>query len=848
MTRKGAATTGAATTGAATTGAATTGTAIACAAIALAGAAAPCALHADAVPHAQRQVVAGAAVESQAVGDFRAIRAAEASSDTARIEGILRLAGASPASDPSGVVALRARNALDAVARRRAAAKAAELVEAEDAIESARAALLATLRGETLGAARALEAELLLESAEDLLLRRLAATATDAMLAAGLPSDAELDAALRISTIVRARLADPALDRPGDEALLFRVRVLRGLSALLEHDLARLDPHGHPDGAADAARARARAALDEAALSQIAAPGVLAEVLALAEARTTTDPARRATLLATAARSRDAATAFVARLELWRDGGLRGDAPRTGSGTDLLAQLSLAAEVRAHTDAGRDAASIEASIVASIERWIDGAGRGAVETAALRTARAVATLPGTATSPPTLTALHLLLGLDAPAPPRDALLAAARDARVGPAVALRVAETLLRTGDADGAASLILDSLERFDALPSARGALEIALEVLRLRALSAVSTQSAAADGMRSPEDAALSEALRIACRRFEGDTAAPIWRIELEIIDDAGAAVETRPFEAGDAAPPWLVRALAAREELIAAESARTDGGARGARAAAVRLEGALAMLAPSTEAVAGHTHAERRIALLAARRWLDLAASSDTGRDPPAALGLLASASPAVGAHARALLSTLVDRAAQALDRKSPREDAAPIGATLGTFAALVDAAARTEGGDGASATARAFRELLAGDHAAAVGAARDALERAADERPRLWVLAEALRGTGTREALDEAFSRFRALAPIAARERDSWWWRGQLGQLEVLSALDSAHESTRADIVARVNQLLALDQGLGGEALRARFESLRARAESPRTRAAEPRPGEPTEEAP
>ena len=816
-------------------GAATTGAAIACAAIALAGAAAPCALHADAVPHAQRQVVAGAAVESQAVGDFRAIRAAEASSDTARIEGILRLAGASPASDPSGVVALRARNALDAVARRRAAAKAAELVEAEDAIESARAALLARLRGETRDAARALEAELLLESAEDLLLRRLAANATDAMLAAGLPSDAELDAALRISTIVRARLADPALDRPGDEALLFRVRVLRGLSALLEHDLARLDPHGHPDGAADAARARARAALDEAALSQIAAPGALAEMLALAEARTTTDPARRATLLATAARSRDAATAFVARLELWRDGGLRGDAPRTGSGTDLLAQLSLAAEVRAHTDAGSDTAAV----VAAIERWIDRAGRGAIEVAALRTARAVAMLPVTETSPPTLTALHLLLRRDAAAPlPREALLAAARDARVGPAVALRVAETLLRTGDADGAATLILESLERFDALPSARGALEIALEVRRLRALSAVSTRNAAADGPDPPEDAALADALRLASRLFAADAAAPSWRMELAIIAGGKATDDTGLPASADAAPPWLVRALAGREELVAAESGRAGAGEGFALA---RLEGALALLASSADSVAAHGHAERRIALRAALRWLDLAASSETGREAPAALGLLARASPAVGAHARSLLPTLVDRAALGLDRGLPRDDSAAIATTLATFAALCDSPAPAPPDDTTAATARVYLALLAGDHAAAASAARDALARAPDDRPLLWALAESLRREGSRASLDEAFARFRVLAPIASRARDLWWWRGQLGQLEALSSSESARGSSRADIVARVNQLSALDQVLGGEALRRRFESLRVRA-------AEPRPGEPTEQAP
>lgn len=808
--------------------------AAACAAIALAGAASPCAVRAEAAPRASPQSAESAAAASEAVRDFRAIRAAEAASDPARLEEILRLAGVSRASDPMGVVALRARDALDAVGRRRAATTAAELAEAEDAIESARGALLARLRGETPDSARALQAEILLESAEDLLLRRLAAPALDAMVAVGLPTEPELDAARRISALVRARLADEALDEPADEARLFRVRVLRGLSAVLEHDLSRLAREER----APETIATARAALDEAARSTIAAPGVLADVLALAQARVSADPAERAPLLATAARSGDAATALVARVELWRDGGLRGDAPRAGDGTDLLSQLSLAAEVRARAESGSDAAAI----AACIERWIDRAGRGAVEVAALRTARVVATLPITASSPPTITALQLILRRDAAAPlPREALLAAARDARVGPAVAMRVAETLLRGGDADGAASLILESIEHLDALPSARGALEIALEVRRLRALSAISTRRAAADGARSPEDAALAEALRLACTRFDGDAAAPSWRIELEIVEDAGASVETGRGgggEAVEAAPPWLVRALAAREELVAAESGRAGAGEGFALA---RLEGALALLASSADSVAAHGHAERRVALRAALRWLDLAASSETGREAPAALGLLARASPAVGAHARSLLPSLVDRAALGLDRGLPRDDSAAVAATLGTFAALCEPPAPASTGDTTAATARVYLALLAGDHAAASSAARDALARSPDDRPLLWALAESLRREGARASLDEAFTRFRALAPIASRERDAWWWRGQLGQLEVLSTPDPARGPSRADIVARVNQLVALDQGLGGDALRARFESLRARAD-------EPRPSEPTEQAP
>ncbi|MBI1304334.1 MAG: hypothetical protein GC172_11200 [Phycisphaera sp.] len=797
---------------------------VACVAIALAGIAVPTAMAAHAAPHAALQAA------DELVGDFRAIRAAEAAMDRARIEEILRLADGKRRGEPRGLVAARAWNALQAVELRRAATTAAALVAAEDTIESSRDALIESLRGGGLDAARALQAELVLESAEDLLLRRLAAPATDAMLAVGLPLEAELVAATRVSAAVRARLVDGALAEPGDASRSFRVRVLRGLSALLEHDLARLAQKEDAARPAGDARARALAALDEAAASGVEAPQALRDVLALAQARSSSDPVRRAALLQTAAESDDDATALVAKIEAWRDAGLSGDAPRAGAGAELLAQLSLAAEVRARAEAGEGAASI----AAATERWIDRAGRGSTEAAAQRIAAVLATIPVDETTSPTLVALRVLLPAGrSPAPPREALLAAARDARVGPVVAIRVAEALLRAGDADGAASLILASIERFDELPAARGALEIALEVRRLRALSAVSVRMAAADGAITQEDAALADALRIASSRFARDAAAPSWRLERALLGAEEASGGTAPSEAADAAPPWLVRALGAQEEIRAADAARARGDMQVAFA---RLDGALALLAPAADSVAAHTHAERRVALRAAWRWLELAASDDAPRDAtteaPAALALLATASPAVGAHARAVLPALTDRAALVLDLFPSREAAAPLEATLRLLARLAAATAHDGGDDRVCAAARAIADLLAGEHAAAEETARAALVRTADDRALLWALAESLRRAGTRESLDESFTRFRALAPVAREDRDTWWWRGQLGQLEVLAASIGERQASRADIVARVNQLSTLDPALGGGALRARFEKVRMRAEEPR----------------
>ena len=100
---------------------------------------------------------------------------------------------------------------------------------------------------------------------------------------------------------------------------------------------------------------------------------------------------------------------------------------------------------------------------------------------------------------------------------------------------------------------------------------------------------------------------------------------------------------------------------------------------------------------------------------------------------------------------------------------------------------------------------------------------------------WVLAESLRSRaeiemqmeGQMEAQMEAFALYRELSPLAAADRDRFWWRAQLAQLELLAAQPSLAKG-QADIVARVNRLTAIDATLGGPVLAKRFEAVRAKA--------------------
>ena len=107
------------------------------------------------------------------------------------------------------------------------------------------------------------------------------------------------------------------------------------------------------------------------------------------------------------------------------------------------------------------------------------------------------------------------------------------------------------------------------------------------------------------------------------------------------------------------------------------------------------------------------------------------------------------------------------------------------------------------------------------------ARGALAADANDRLSRWVLAESLREQPAAEARSEAFELYRQLSPLSATERDRFWWRAQLAQLEMVAAR-TGRDADPADIVGRVNRLEALDSALGGPGLAKRFEDIRDNA--------------------
>jgi hypothetical protein len=104
------------------------------------------------------------------------------------------------------------------------------------------------------------------------------------------------------------------------------------------------------------------------------------------------------------------------------------------------------------------------------------------------------------------------------------------------------------------------------------------------------------------------------------------------------------------------------------------------------------------------------------------------------------------------------------------------------------------------------------------------ARRLVEENPNDRRSLWLLAESLRIAPTDAAHAEAFALLRELAPLSATDRDSYWWRAQIAQLEMLG-LDPARA---LDIAARVNRLAALDANFGDARLTERFTRVRAAA--------------------
>jgi hypothetical protein len=126
---------------------------------------------------------------------------------------------------------------------------------------------------------------------------------------------------------------------------------------------------------------------------------------------------------------------------------------------------------------------------------------------------------------------------------------------------------------------------------------------------------------------------------------------------------------------------------------------------------------------------------------------------------------------------------------------------------------------------SARATVLGQLCAGNAVEAFTEADRYTKRWPSDRALLWLRAEACRAQIATDAAARAraFAFYRELSPLATRERDEYWWRAQLAQLELLA--DDAAQ--REPVLARINRLAALDATLGSPLLARRFEELRAR---------------------
>ena len=430
----------------------------------------------------------------------------------------------------------------DAVIARNAAKSGADARAAEEHIDQMRAALAAQITADDPACAR----ELVLECAEDLLLRMITADASDAMLAIGLPTPQEIARVRAVVLVARARLASellaPACAPTADvatDAIVFRTRFLAGIAALCAADAdecARraLDPalatgpdsttgRGSatgpesatgPDAATDTMRNDAARWLDDAARSELPVPQDISTMLALARARATSDPILRARLLGEARASTDAVGNYVARVESWRNARADGVAfPTAPSSNPALAFLAATAETRARMERNESAAQIAAPLeralrVAALARESKGDAIGSAApnafdssnprpsqpderlqnmaaSFALRMNTRLLEIAASDDCPPLLLALASMhpAGTHLRAQRRDALIAAARDPLIAPWLAVALARALQAQGLMVEAADVLVSMVETTDGLAVARDAMDIALVIRRAQA-----------------------------------------------------------------------------------------------------------------------------------------------------------------------------------------------------------------------------------------------------------------------------------------------------------------------------------------------------------------------------
>ena len=630
---------------------------------------------------------------------------------------------------------------------------------------------------------------------------------------------------------------------------------------------------------ADAARVEAQRLFARAGLCELPIPAALGDILALARGRVEKDDAARDRLLARAADSADPATALVARVTRWRDAGGRGGFPTVGvesAPLEPLARIAFAAEMRARRGLGANADAVAAPLARCLQR----AGaesrdpsasikrrRATADWFAERLPREVRSMAERNDAPLALVAVAALgpdgaRVLDA-AP--DASARAADDPLLGPILALRVAEWRASRGETAAAADAILAAIRAFEGLPAAREAVDIALDIRRANARDA---------GRAAATSRSLDEALALAIERFGADPAAFGWRcerIDLALfgpgeVRDLGRAASllrsatTRDLPDSDRNNLFLRQielelarltdglswqAAAAREELAAqlVELGKTamvfDVQALPAidpqttplyiRTLPARMSAVRAAIALVTgDALRARILSERanadpfvddETALRAARTWIDAALASGEPMHLPPELRALAARSAPLREWTAQPLARLVDAAEAALSEGTQPKD--PPG-SIDALASIVSA--ETARPNATGLRAKALGRLAALDRVQAAELARAALAADATDRLSLWVLAESLRGEPDAEARGEAFELYRRLSPLSAAERDRFWWRGQLAQVEMVAARDA----DPADIVGRINRIAALDPSFGGPTLAKRFEALRSQA--------------------
>ena len=787
---------------------------------------------------------AGASAAAQGVDDararaFRELRAAEMRDDS----------GALPAAEamaPGSETAERAAIARAAIELRGKARNAADVRAAEDAIAVRRTALARTLESTAPDLAR----ELLLETAEDLLLRRIVADGSDAMVAVGLPTSAERAGVRETLDRVEALLASPALaEALGPRAALatdpiaFRAHFLAGITAGLRADLGRCEGR-------DTAGLRTTAAtlLDRAAQSELPAPAEIAAILALARARATSDPASRAPLLEDGAKSQDPTRAFVARVEQWRDNAARAPFPEPTGGLDILA---TAAELRQ---------CAPAEIPTAVERAFRNA---AAKGGAARTRRLAAALAqridariresaATADASSALVALVAIADEDRAflRARLDALVPAVKDTAISPWLAVPLARELQAAGrTADAVRTLIAfveSTASPADSAEDAREAIEIALELARSEAQRDGSGEVLldsvlAAATMRLADDPRrvdwLLERVDLALfptwNRANADRAAEFL---LSVPTDAEhraardiRAVEIEGFRAGSDSDAAL--AAMRRAEIMGATIPRAET-ELSARAETLRAQMLLVAARPA-EALACATLAIRergirdRTARRAADAWLRAAVAEDEPIAPPAELLALAARNPAISEAALPVVGQLATAVEEALLRG---DLAAARKLTDGRLTPLLRVAEASPSTSSAIvARASVLAELAADRAAEAFSRADRAAKRWPSDRALLWLRAECARrdAGGGEAARTRAFALFRELSPLATKSRDEFWWRAQLAQLEMLSD----DPSQREQVLARINRLSALDNSMGSALLSRRFEELRTRCARP-----------------